>query len=221
MVFTLNVSIIKNWGRGGKDQRQTQMQTLGVNQSLGGLKTSKCIKRHLEKTFLPPAYEVREKVLFSVCLFTGGGYSLTSASRSFPGRGVPPTSGNRSYPGVGVPPSPVIGPVQNPVPGLAGVGEFPNQVLGGLSCYHHAVVRRWMRVNVRHSVEWYRSRRIHSTFCKGRNNNLIQFVNLLQGAMSATFKAINASPKPALEPVGASFLAQRRGKNRPKSSTEV
>ena len=42
-----------------------------------------------------------------------------------------------------------------------------------------------------------------------------------QGAMSATFKAINASPKPALEPVGASFLAQRRGKNRPKSSTEV
>ncbi|XP_064628908.1 ribosomal protein S6 kinase alpha-3-like [Lineus longissimus] len=46
-------------------------------------------------------------------------------------------------------------------------------------------------------------------------------LQLVKGAMMATFKALNSSPKPVLEPVGASFLAQRRGKNRPKSSTEV
>lgn len=39
--------------------------------------------------------------------------------------------------------------------------------------------------------------------------------------MVATFKALNNQPKPVLEPVGASWLAQRRGKNRPKSSTAV
>lgn len=44
----------------------------------------------------------------------------------------------------------------------------------------------------------------------------------VKGAVVATFKALNSQPKmPALEPVGASFLAQRRGKNRPKSSTAV
>ncbi|KAJ8312931.1 hypothetical protein KUTeg_010304 [Tegillarca granosa] len=41
----------------------------------------------------------------------------------------------------------------------------------------------------------------------------------VKGAMVATFKALNNQPKPVLEPVGASWLAQRRGKNRPKSST--
>ncbi len=39
--------------------------------------------------------------------------------------------------------------------------------------------------------------------------------------MKATFQALNASPKPMLEPVGASRLAQRRGKAKPLSSTEV
>ena len=40
--------------------------------------------------------------------------------------------------------------------------------------------------------------------------------------MKATFKAMNASPVPALAPVNASFLAQRRGKARgDKASTEV
>lgn len=44
----------------------------------------------------------------------------------------------------------------------------------------------------------------------------------LKGAMAATYKAINgAQTLPALEPVGASGLAQRRGVTRPKSSTEV
>lgn len=49
----------------------------------------------------------------------------------------------------------------------------------------------------------------------------LQDAHLVKGAMKATFNALNNSPKPMLEPVGASFLAQRRGKNRPKSSTEV
>jgi len=39
--------------------------------------------------------------------------------------------------------------------------------------------------------------------------------------MTATYNALNLNPKPVLEPVGASGLAQRRGKNRPKSSTAV
>ncbi|XP_046353959.1 ribosomal protein S6 kinase alpha-1-like [Haliotis cracherodii] len=43
----------------------------------------------------------------------------------------------------------------------------------------------------------------------------------LKGAVAATFKALSNAPKPVLEPVGASRLAQRRGKNKPKSSTAV
>ncbi|XP_052808767.1 ribosomal protein S6 kinase alpha-1-like isoform X2 [Mya arenaria] len=50
----------------------------------------------------------------------------------------------------------------------------------------------------------------------------LQDANAVKGAMAATFKALNSQPKvAALEPVGASFLAQRRGKARPKSSTAV
>ncbi|KAL5009638.1 hypothetical protein ScPMuIL_011943 [Solemya velum] len=49
----------------------------------------------------------------------------------------------------------------------------------------------------------------------------LQDAQLVKGAMNATFKALNANTKPLLEPVGASMLAQRRGKNRPKSSTAV
>jgi len=49
----------------------------------------------------------------------------------------------------------------------------------------------------------------------------IQEANQLKGAMTATFKALNTSPKTALEPVGASFLARRRGKAAPRPSTEV
>ncbi|CAH1799748.1 unnamed protein product [Owenia fusiformis] len=49
----------------------------------------------------------------------------------------------------------------------------------------------------------------------------LQDINLVKGAMKATYKAINNSPRAALEPVGASLLAQRRGKNKPKTSTEV
>jgi len=51
----------------------------------------------------------------------------------------------------------------------------------------------------------------------------------MQGAMRATFKAINNNTvgggydclAVTLAPVGASHLAQRRGRNRPKSSTEL
>ncbi|KAH3739391.1 ribosomal protein S6 kinase alpha-1-like isoform X2 [Dreissena polymorpha] len=50
----------------------------------------------------------------------------------------------------------------------------------------------------------------------------LQDPHAVKGAMAATFKALNSQPKvAALEPVGASFLAQRRGKARPKSSTAV
>ena len=42
-----------------------------------------------------------------------------------------------------------------------------------------------------------------------------------QGAMKATFKAINNSPTPVLAPVGMSHLAQRRGKNFMKIDTKV
>lgn len=49
----------------------------------------------------------------------------------------------------------------------------------------------------------------------------LQDANLVKGAMVATYKALNTQPKTTLEPVGASSLAQRRGKNRPKTSTAV
>jgi len=57
----------------------------------------------------------------------------------------------------------------------------------------------------------------------------------MQGAVRATFRAISSNlasgvvvdgcypfnAAPTLAPVGASRLAQRRGRNQPKSSTEV
>ena len=43
----------------------------------------------------------------------------------------------------------------------------------------------------------------------------------LQEAMTAMYRAVNTTPKPALEPVGASLLARRRGKAAPRPSTEV
>lgn len=49
----------------------------------------------------------------------------------------------------------------------------------------------------------------------------LQDPHQVKGAVTATFKALNQNAIAALEPVGASRLAQRRGKNRPKSSTEV
>ncbi|XP_014771715.1 ribosomal protein S6 kinase 2 beta isoform X2 [Octopus bimaculoides] len=49
----------------------------------------------------------------------------------------------------------------------------------------------------------------------------LQDASLVKGAMVATYKALTSQPKTTLEPVGASSLAQRRGKNRPKTSTAV
>ncbi|XP_067950980.1 ribosomal protein S6 kinase 2 beta-like isoform X2 [Watersipora subatra] len=49
----------------------------------------------------------------------------------------------------------------------------------------------------------------------------LQEPNRVKEAMSAMYRAVNASPKPALEPVGASMLARRRGKAAPRPSTEV
>lgn len=54
------------------------------------------------------------------------------------------------------------------------------------------------------------------------NNLFHQDLHILKGAMAATFRAINNFPEPPnLEPVGASELARRRAKTKPKSSTEV
>ncbi|XP_076030567.1 ribosomal protein S6 kinase II isoform X2 [Oratosquilla oratoria] len=51
---------------------------------------------------------------------------------------------------------------------------------------------------------------------------LLQEASLVKGAISATYRAINHSPRaPNLGPVAESALARRRGKSRPKSSTEV
>ncbi|CAG5120317.1 unnamed protein product [Candidula unifasciata] len=51
----------------------------------------------------------------------------------------------------------------------------------------------------------------------------LQDAQLVKGAVAATFKALNDQnlKQATLEPVGASRLAQRRGKPRPKSSTEL
>ncbi|XP_066953718.1 ribosomal protein S6 kinase alpha-2 isoform X2 [Macrobrachium rosenbergii] len=51
---------------------------------------------------------------------------------------------------------------------------------------------------------------------------LLQDASLVKGAISATYRAINHTPRaPNLGPVASSALARRRGKSRPKSSTEV
>ncbi|XP_045124403.1 ribosomal protein S6 kinase 2 beta-like isoform X3 [Portunus trituberculatus] len=51
---------------------------------------------------------------------------------------------------------------------------------------------------------------------------LLQDASLVKGAITATYRAINHSPRaPNLGPVAASALARRRRKSRPKSSTEV
>jgi p90 ribosomal S6 kinase len=51
----------------------------------------------------------------------------------------------------------------------------------------------------------------------------LQDAQLVKGSIAATFKALNTQnmKQATLEPVGASRLAQRRGKARPKSSTEL
>ncbi|XP_005094788.1 ribosomal protein S6 kinase 2 beta [Aplysia californica] len=51
----------------------------------------------------------------------------------------------------------------------------------------------------------------------------LQDAQLVKGSVAATFKALNDQnmKQATLEPVGASRLAQRRGKARPKSSTEL
>ncbi|XP_068246607.1 ribosomal protein S6 kinase alpha-2-like [Palaemon carinicauda] len=51
---------------------------------------------------------------------------------------------------------------------------------------------------------------------------LLQDASLVKGAITATYRAINHTPRaPNLGPVASSALARRRGKSRPKSSTEV
>jgi p90 ribosomal S6 kinase len=51
----------------------------------------------------------------------------------------------------------------------------------------------------------------------------LQDARIVKGSLAATFKALNDQTlkQATLEPVGASMLAQRRGKARPKSSTEL
>jgi len=66
--------------------------------------------------------------------------------------------------------------------------------------YDHVTLRQWIVDDIACSTQW---------------------VAVCQGAMKATFKAINNSPTPVLAPVGMSRLAQRRGKNFAKIDTEV
>lgn len=40
---------------------------------------------------------------------------------------------------------------------------------------------------------------------------VITFISFVQGAMAATYSALNRNQSPVLEPVGRSTLAQRRG----------
>lgn len=40
---------------------------------------------------------------------------------------------------------------------------------------------------------------------------LVTFLSCFQGAMAATYSALNRNQSPVLEPVGRSTLAQRRG----------
>ena len=69
--------------------RDYEQVVLDVNRSLKRFPPG--ISISLSYVYLPPAYEVRGKVMFSVCLSIAGGYPVASGTRFFPGReeGVP------------------------------------------------------------------------------------------------------------------------------------
>ena len=86
-------------------------------------------------SYLPPAYEVRGKVMFSVCLSVHKGGTLTSGPRSFPEvpqplvqvlfKGVTPASNPKSFPGGTS--SPVTGPCPRSCSRSWGGGGYPIQ----------------------------------------------------------------------------------------------
>ena len=108
---------IYHWYSFKSDPTAHSMHYFGFQKG-GRVKITECRLRSVHTGFLPPAYEVRGKVMFwheSVCLSTlvGGGYPI-------PGRGVPPSGldggGWGWRRGWGV-----------PQPGLDG-GGYPSQV---------------------------------------------------------------------------------------------
>ena len=93
-----------------------------------------------------PAYEVRGKVMFSVCLFTRGGRGTLAF-------------GPRSFPGEGVPPSPVTGPVRDPA--------RPGQVRGTLSHPPEQATPRAVRLLQSHRGAFLLTNNRLITRCKG------------------------------------------------------
>jgi len=122
------------------------------------------------------------------------------------------------------------GPNDTPNDILARIGEGKFSLSGGnwdsVSASAKDLVKRMLHVDPHQRISLQHV--INSSWVSNRESlpHLIltqQDAQLVKGAMKATFHAlkINTNSKPALAPVGASRLAQRRGKNRPKSSTEV
>jgi len=120
------------------------------------------------------------------------------------------------------------GPNDTPNDILSRIGEGKFSLIGGnwesVSPHAKDLVKRMLHIDPHQRMTLQQI--LNHPWISNRDNLsqvplTLQDVHLVKGAMKATFKALNSSPKPMLEPVGASFLAQRRGKNRPKSSTEL
>lgn len=119
------------------------------------------------------------------------------------------------------------GPNDTPGEILARIGEGQFSLAGGnwdsVSNVAKDLVRRMLHVDPQQRLtadqvlkhQWIAQR-------ESLPNQLLirQDAGLVKGAMRATYSALSANPRMSLEPVGASLLAQRRGKPKPIPSTE-
>lgn len=122
------------------------------------------------------------------------------------------------------------GPNDTPGDILARIGEGKFSLSGGnwdsVSPLAKDLVARMLHIDPHHRITLQQvlsHRWVASRDQLPQLRLCLQDAQLVKGAMKATFKAINntSSVAPLLAPVGASRLAQRRGRDRPKSSTEV
>ncbi|XP_013381300.1 ribosomal protein S6 kinase 2 beta isoform X2 [Lingula anatina] len=121
------------------------------------------------------------------------------------------------------------GPNDTPNDILARIGEGKISLTGGnwdsVSVAAKDLVKHMLHLNPR---QRFTAEQVLNHPWVAKRENLPQLklthqdVQLVKGAMKTMYRALNNSPKLMLEPVGASSLAQRRGKNKPRlNSTEV
>ncbi|GFO28242.1 ribosomal protein s6 kinase [Plakobranchus ocellatus] len=122
------------------------------------------------------------------------------------------------------------GPTDTPNDILARIGEGTFSLVGGnwdsVSPQAKDLVKRMLHIDPQRRLS--ATEVLNHTWISQRDSLphlrlTLQDAQLVKGSVAATFKALNSQnmKQATLEPVGASRLAQRRGKARPKSSTEL